>query len=264
MASVTPHVVLLLALSAACTELAPGSDKLDFARTSLMEAGSRVDPRWACLDAAPEASAVALGASPVLTLAAVDIASGAPPEGLTARACRRLDVDCLAPVVSGVTLADDNALHLQVPRGFDGFVELTSPTSVPTMYFVNQPMLVDRVESFRLLNPLGQQALATQVGVTLEPDLGHLLIRVFDCDGAPASGVRLSNDRGGEPFSFVNGLPNTGADVTTADGLGGFINVPPVLIVLQGLKVDDARVISTPSVSVRSQWFTYGDVEPPR
>jgi hypothetical protein len=132
------------------------------------------------------------------------------------------------------------------------------------MYFLNQPMLVDRVESFRLLNPLGQQALAMQVGVTLEPELGHLLIRVFDCEGAPASGVQLSNDRGGEPFSFVSGLPSTGADVTTADGLGGFINVPPVLVVLQGVEVDDKRVISTPSVSVRSQWFTYGDVEPPR
>jgi hypothetical protein len=229
-----------------------------------MEAGAPPDPRWACLDEPPQASAVALGAQPTLTLVPVDIASGAPPEGLMARACRRLDVDCLTPVTSGVTLADDNALHLPVPRGFDGFVELTSPASVSTMYFVNQPMLADRVEAFRLLNRPGLQALATQGGVTLDPELGHLLIRVFDCEGAPASGIQLSNDRGGEPFSFVNGLPSTGADVTTADGLGGFVNVPPVLVVLQGLKVDDGRVVSTPSVSVRSSWFTYGDVEPPR
>ena len=263
MATLMRGVVLFLALSA-CTELAPGSDTLDLTRANLMEAGSPLDPRWACLDEPPEASAVALGAQPTLTLVPVDIASGAPPEGLTARACQRLDVDCLTPVTSGVTLADDNALHLQVPRGFDGFVELTSPASVSTMYFVNQPMLADRVESFRLLNRPGLQALATQGGVTLEPELGHLLIRVFDCEGAAASGVQLSNDRGGEPFSFVNGLPSTGADVTTADGLGGFVNVPPVLVVLQGLKVDDGRVISTPSVSVRSGWFTYGDVEPPR
>lgn len=264
MARVTPHAAVLLALSAACTELAPGSDTLSSTRANLMEAGSRVDPRWACLDEPPGASAVALVAQPVLTLAPVDIASGAPPEGLTARACQRLDVDCLSPVVNGVTLSEDNALHLRVPRGFDGFVELTSPASVPTMYFVNRPMLVDRVESFRLLNPRGLQALAMQGGVTLEPELGHLLIRVFDCEGAPASGIQLSNDRGGEPFSFVNGLPSTGADVTTADGLGGFVNVPPVLVVLQGLKVDDERVISTPSVSVRQRWFTYGDIEPPR
>lgn len=264
MARVPPHGVFFLALSAACTELAPGSDTLDSARALLLEAGSPVDPRWACLDEPPRPSAVALGAQPVLTLTPVDIASGVAPEGLTARACQRLDVDCLAPVASGVTLGDDDALHLRVPRGFDGFVELTSDASVPTMYFVNQPMLADRAESFRLLNPPGLRALAMQGGVTLEPELGHLLVRVFDCEGAPASGIQMSNDRGGEPFSFVNGLPSTGADVTTPDGLGGFVNVPPVLVVLQGLKVDDGRVISTPSVSVRSGWFTYGDVEPPR
>lgn len=264
MAWIKPRAVVLFLLSAACTELAPGSDRLDSAQGQLLEAGSRVDPRWACLEGPPEATAVALGAQPVLTLAAVDIASGVPPQGLTARACQRLDVDCLTPVVSGVTLATDGALHLSVPRGFDGFVELTSPVSVSTLYFVNRPMLVDRVESFRLLNPRGLQALAMQGGVTLNPELGHLLIRVFDCEGAPASGVRLSNDRGGEPFSFVNGLPSTGVDVTTADGLGGFVNVPPVLVVLQGAEVDAGRVINTPSVSVRAQWFTYGDVEPPR
>lgn len=245
-----------------CTELASGSDTLGVGSVRSREAGAPVDPRWVCLEEPGAASAIALGAEPVLTLAPVDIASGLPPDDLTARACQRLDVDCLTPVVSGVGLAADGAVHLPVPPGFDGFVELTSPSSVPTMYFVNQPMFANRVESFRLLNPLGLLALATQGGVTLDPELGHLLIRTFDCEGAPAEGIQLSNDRGGQSFSFVAGLPSIGVDVTTADGLGGFVNVPPVLVVLRGRLVEDERVVGTPSVSVRRQWFTYGDVEP--
>lgn len=253
-----------LLLSLGCTELAPGSDRLQSTEASLKEAGAPVDARWACLGEAPEPAAMALGVQPVLTLRVVDIGSGIAPAELTARACQRLDVNCLTPVVSDVALSEDGALHLPVPLTFDGFVELRSPASVPTMYFVNQPMLGDRVESFRLLNYLGFRALATQGGVLVDPELGHLLIRSFDCEGAPASSVRLSNDKGGEPFSFVAGLPSIGADVTTADGLGGFVNVPPVLVVVEGRQLDADRVISRVSVSVRAGWFTYGDVEPLR
>jgi hypothetical protein len=165
--------------------------------------------------------------------------------------------------VDGVSVSIDGVLHLPLSQGFDGFIELTSPSSVSTMFFVNQPLMTDSREAFRIINQMGLQALAASSGVTIDPALGHLVVRAFDCEGAPASNVQFSTNRaGGAVFSFANGLPNAGADVTTSDGLGGFVNVPPGLVVVQGIEVESQRPSGSMSVLVREGWFTYGNLEP--
>jgi hypothetical protein len=254
---------LAAALAAsACTELAPGSDRLgSVVAGNLPEAGAP-DPSWACLDAPPPGAADRVVPSVELALNVVDTVSGVAPEGLTARACAKIDVTCATPLAGPVTVADDGVLHLPVQRLFDGFVELTSPTSVPTMYFLNRELTRDSTETLTIISAAALGALAGQGGVALEPTLGHLLIRAFDCLGAPASGVQLFSSVGGLPFAFVDGLPSVGQDVTTASGLGGFVNVPVGLAVLEGRRVEGARNLGQANVVVRSGWFTYGDVEP--
>jgi hypothetical protein len=198
-----------------------------------------------------------------LRLTVTDTVDGMPPEGLVGRACARLDVMCDRPLTDPVAPGvDDGSIHLSVPWQFDGFIELTSPTTVPTMFFVNQPLMRPTIEAFDIVSRLALGGLALQGNVALDPTLGHVLIRTFDCQGEPAAGVELSNSLDGQAFAFVDGLPQVGANVTTTDGIGGFVNVPTLIAVLQGIMAESAREVGRTTVTVRAGWFSYGDVEP--
>jgi hypothetical protein len=153
-------------------------------------------------------------------------------------------------------------MHLSVPQRFDGFVEITSPSTVPTLYFVNRELMRDTAENFAIITRAALAGLAMQGNVTLDPALGHVLIRTFNCERQPASGVQLSNDKEGRPFVFVDGFPVMDRDETTEDGIGGFVNVPLEIVVLQGFIRGHDGPVSNASVIVRPGWFSYGDVEP--
>ena len=253
---------LVALASGACTELAPGSDRLVTTVAANLPDATAPDPRWACLDEAVSGSADRTVPTVVLTLNVTDTITGAAPEGLSARACEKIDVGCASPLMAPTTVAADGQLHLPVHQGFDGYVELTSPANVSTMYFLNRELRRDSTEALTTISSAALTALAAQGGVALDPMLGHLLLRAFDCLGEPASGVELFSNVGGIPFAFVDGLPNVGADVTTASGLGGFVNVPVGLAVLEGRRVEGERSLGQANVVVRTGWFTYGDVEP--
>jgi hypothetical protein len=252
----------VLALSA-CTELAPGGDRLPQQFQSVQpDAGPPPDTRWGCLDGPISTAAAPLVPTVELALSVADTVTGMPPAGLTARACARLDVMCSTPLTPDVSPAIDGALHLAVPQEFDGFVELRSPATVPTMFFINQALMRNTADGFGIISGLALAGLAMGGGVMLDPALGHVLIRTFDCQGNPASGVELSNNRGGQPFAFERGLPVVGQDETTGDGVGGFVNVPLDYVVLRGIVVEHGIELGTASVTVRPGWFSYGDVEP--
>jgi hypothetical protein len=258
-------VIASVAALSGCTELAPGGDLLPQSfQPNQPDAGPapEADTRWGCLDQPIATTAVPLVPRVDLALTVTDTVTGAPPEGLSARACSRLNVDCDTPLTPDVSPAIDGAMHLSVPQRFDGFVEIRSPATVPTLYFMNQELMRDTAESFAIISTLALAGLATQDNVTLEPERGFVLIRTFDCQGAPAGGVELSNDKGGQPFAFVDGFPVVGRDETSGDGIGGFVNIPTGIVVVQGVVREHGTVLSNASVIVRPGWFSYGDVEP--
>jgi hypothetical protein len=256
-------VVSGVALSG-CTELASGNDLLpQTLQPNQPDAGPGPETPWGCLDAPEPPTASPLVPRVDLALTVVDTVTGAPPAGLSARACARLEVGCDNPLTPDVSpTSDDPTMHLLVPQRFDGFVEIRSPATVPTMYFINQELVRDTAESFAIISTLALARLATQDNVTLDPARGFVLIRTFDCQGAPASGVELSSDNDGQPFAFVDGFPVVGRDETSADGIGGFVNVPLGIAVLQGIVREHGTALSNASVIVRSGWFSYSDIEP--
>ena len=248
---------------AACTELAPGSDRLDQTVVSnLPDAGADLDPRWACLEEPSLGGADRLVPTVELTLAVTDTVTGTTPAALNVRACAKLDVSCSTPLTAAVGIADDGLVHLTVRQGFDGFVELTSPNIISTLYFLNRPLMRDSAKALATVSTVALGALAAQGNVTLDPTLGHVLVRAFDCFGDPAAGVELWSDVGGLPFVIIAGLPSVGVQVTTEAGVGGFVNVPVGYAVLDGRWVAGDRRFGTANVVVRQGWFTYGDVEP--
>jgi hypothetical protein len=176
--------------------------------------------------------------------------------------CDKLDVNCGMPLTAAVSPSTDGVMHLTAPWNFDGFVEITSPGTVSTMYFVNRPLRRDTARSFGIISTLALSGLAMQARIPLEPTLGHILIYVFDCMGDPASDVQLASDVGGLPFAFVGGLPNIGTDVTSMQGIGGFVNVPAGYALLQGHRVEGERLLGMANVTVRPGWFSYSDIQP--
>ena len=256
-----------LAGGSACTELAPGTDILRATPEQLGAAdggAERVDPRWACLGKTAAPSAVALRPSVGLTLAVLDPALQTTPAGLQVRACNRIDVDCMTPALAATGVSSDGLVHLSLDQGFNGFLEITSPTIVPFLFFVSRPLQTERQETLNVIGPGALQALAGSGDVTINQTLGFLLLRSFDCQGELTPGVAISNGAGGEPFNFVDGLPNVGGDVTESDGIVGFVNVPTGSVVAQGIEQNTGALTGTVNVVVRRGWFTYGDLNPPR
>jgi hypothetical protein len=246
----------------ACTELAPGTDSLTQGIGSNLADASTEDPRWSCLDEPAANSADRQVPTVDFAVGVLDTVTNTLPEGVTARACAKRDVSCSTPLVAPVSPSGDGLMHLDVAQGFDGYVEITSPATVATMYFLNRALMRDTTRSLPIVSRLALGALAMGANISLDPAQGHVLMSVFDCMGDAAGDIQLVNDTGGLPFVFVDGLPQIGTDVTSPTGIGGFVNVPAGFAVLQGRLAADQRAIGVTNVVVRGEWFSYSDIQP--
>jgi hypothetical protein len=255
---------------AGCAELAPGSvefgaDPLSLPDAGILQGGSLVDPAWACLDSSAPAEPPPEVERVSFTLPVVDSATGLPPPDLTTFACQLIDVNCLTPVnPEPVGVSEDGLVHLSLPFEFGGFVEIRSSETVPSLFFVHEPLRQDTVtQPLPLISTGALVALATNNGVSLDStNDGLLLIRTYDCDGESAANVHLSTDRGGQLFTFVGGLPLVGDNPTSDDGIGGFINVPPGFARVEGRHTRTGQLTGAASLVVRPEWMTYGDLHP--
>ena len=107
------------------------------------------------------------------------------------------------------------------------------PTFAPALVFFNPPILRD-VEKPLVVQmvPTGAfPALAQAAGVALDPTAGNLFITALDCDGRPASGVKLSmgDQLAGKVTALylVEGVISNTASETDESGTAGFMGVPP-------------------------------------
>lgn len=263
-----PALSALLALGAlpACTEFADEDDIASMTEQPNSPGGlgsfggqGQESPEWACIGGEPEAPPAELGTSTVtFSIFIADTVSRQPPPGLTVAACSPLDVECASPMVDGIRPDENGMIHAQVPQNFAGFFRVVSDQSVPAVLYVDRPVTANiTAEPMLVIGDAAFKALTSGQGVTIDEQMGHLLLRAFDCNGVSSPQMRFTNNRGGQPFAFVDGLPVVGETITDAQGTAGFINVLPGLAVVQSQRVSDARVTSTASGQVRAGWFTY-------
>jgi len=186
---------------------------------------------WSCLGHVGWPS----GTSGNVTLAVpvVDVITSAFPSGLVVRACSKLDVACTSPLSATVDVASTpGLLKVTLASGFDGYLELTSPTITPALFFVVRPVREDTTLTTHLpvVAPSGFEGIAQAIGATLDlTTMGHVYALAEDCGGAPASGVRFEIDRETTqtaPYSMINNVPVSTAPSTDVSGAGGFLNVP--------------------------------------
>jgi hypothetical protein len=264
-------------VSSACTEFEAGSDTL----AATMElpinpaqggsggslAGDPSGP-WSCLGREPLASPpLELGSTTVTySIFIADTVTRQPPPGLEVSACSPLDIECARPMAESVPPDADGLVRMRVPRNFSGFFRVLSDQTVPAVLFIAGAVQADTNAAPMLLIGQGPfQVLTQSQGVAIDPNMGHLLLRAYDCDRAPAAGIRFTNDKGGQPFAFVDGLPVVGQTITDAQGTAGFLNVLPGVAVVQSLQASSPGLLTrTGSGRVRAGWFTYIDLDAAR
>jgi hypothetical protein len=134
------------------------------------------------------------------------------------------------PVVNvDIELPGTNAYVIEF---FDPSAPPTNPT-VPDVLFFNRVPTNNLVgaPAIRLIPFQVAQTIANNFQFTLDPTLGIVLLRVFNCLKAPASGVFFTITPAPEgiiPFTYSNGNPTNQALTTDETGQFGFANASPV------------------------------------
>jgi hypothetical protein len=223
------------------------------------------DPKWSCLDQ-PAVATTEPGPFNV-TFKLTDILSQSPQVGITAKACRKLDVNCEKPDGASLLTDENGEVTFQIARGFTGYMEFSGGTIMPGMYFFNPPVDSDRASvAVQIVTPGIVDALTKSIGSPQQPDLGLMLINAQDCQGAAGVNVTFvagGTGQGAPGFYSIGGLPASNATATDSAGYGGFVNVTPGTVPIKGIINDiDGIEMQTISLLVRAGTITYGRVVP--
>jgi hypothetical protein len=197
-----------------------------------------------------------------MTVYVTDFVTQKPFAGVTLKACGKNDPICaMAPTV--VTDANGTAV-LDVPAGFDGYVDGSGGGIYPFLGYVPFPVVVDRFQGFGVLTNATFAAFASLLG-TPDPMRGHVALSALDCNGTPAAHVVFEaspTDSETIPFFLAGQLPTTNATETDARGGGGFGNLVPGVVTVRskvpalGLKVHESTVL------IRANTFTFKNLWP--
>jgi hypothetical protein len=228
------------------------------------------DTAWACVGSVKWPST---GSGQVaLTLQVVDVVASAPPTGLAIRACSKLDTNCTNPLQSSFTQDAQGRFVVMVSAGFEGYLELTTPTNVPpitpALFFPIRPVFTDTTvpNPVPVVSTQGFQQIAAAIGTTLDLETsGHVYALASDCTDVAASGAHFTLDKQGantSAYYMINGTPVGTAPATDVSGAGGFLNVQPGFANLtSSVSVTGAR-IGQSSFVVRAGAVSYPRVLP--
>ena len=184
----------------------------------------------------------------------------AEPKPFLIAACKRLDTQCASPV--GMTMAEQGVqVDLEVPTGFQGFLQVTNPDAVSAMVFLGQKAQQDtRFWDLTIPTPVDVTLIASATSTPIDSSLSTLVMIARDCDRSPLAGVVASNSTGGTGFYFSAMAPDKTLKATTEEGAAGFTNVPAGTAILGG--VFQGRPMSPTAVEARGGWFSYAEVFP--
>lgn len=252
----------------ACTEFEPGTDELtenggvaDTSAGALMPAVGR---DWTCLGELRAEPMVARDninpARLVQSVQVLTLREGLVPPESVVRACAQRDLACDNPLTPSLPVDAQGWVDMPLFDGFDGYLEVTSPSTVPMMLFYQEPLRgtsrIDGEPLAQLEVPVLAQ-LSAALGSPQQAELGLLILRAFDCNGDGAPGVRFTVDRPGVPYYFVAGLPSSMVTETDGSGLGGFLNVPIGITVVDGALTSGEADFTLPrTLFTRPGWMT--------
>jgi hypothetical protein len=261
------------ALLPGCTEFAPASDRLDPAGVTEVTLTGRADATpvietssdWSCLDDPPATNPSLSFAGMVSYAVPVRSLFGAPLVNVRVSVCTAADFSCATPVTQVAGLDASSVLSIQVPVGFNGFLEIQAEGHLPTVFYMRKPVFANTEDPLPIL-PIpaaGVPQLAMIVGTEVVAELAIMAVAVIDCHGQRAPGVAFSNNLGGRVFYFVDGVPSAAATVTDPQGLGGFVNAPLRLSEVQAHVEASGRLIGERTLLPRAGWLNVVQLRPP-
>lgn len=254
--------VVCAVLTGACSEYKPASDTLESvaqANTPRMGNGN-----WSCLrsDTEPPPLPGVPGARVLYGIRLVDLATGMPFPDVTVRACSLVDPECKAPVTPMLPANADGIVEIPLTENFLGYLEIDSPSAVPYIFHLPDGGLrTMRDFDLAMISRENFEGLSQALGVPLDPVMGAIAVRAFDCGRNPAEGVMLNNSTGGQAWYFDVSLPTLGRTYTDRGGLGGFVNARPGVADFDALLTDGTQ-LTTKRIIVRQQWMTAGYMRP--
>jgi hypothetical protein len=258
--------ILLATALSACTSYEPASDTLPDDAVGQLAAAAPGES-WDCLERGAEPLPVPTVAQAndrvVYSVQFVDLSTGRIYPDAQVRACGVADINCEAPVTNTLRVDAQGWVDLPLFRNFAGFLEVTSSEALPYLFYLTEPLVASTVEyPIVTVSLTSVGALVELLGVDPEPGTGFIALRAFDCDGDTAPGATVSGTDEGVPWYFVDGLPTSTATATGPDGLGGFVNTPPGLAVVDLKAPNGVSIRGAQSVVVRPNWVSSAYVRP--
>ena len=181
-----------------------------------------------------------------------------------------LDPSCTPIAPDDVISDDDGRLVLEVPYGMHGAVIITGGDDiVSTLVYIDPPPTAAESDIFiPVLDTTSVALMSMLTGKAIDAETGLVLVSTPDCTlqyNPFTPGVRYTLDSVGpttEQFYLVDQLPDTTADATGPNGVGGFVNVPPGLAAINAVLVADDLAIGHGNFLVRKGWLTYAVISP--
>jgi hypothetical protein len=240
-----------------------------FAESLCRQSVCVTDPVWGCLGKVNWPEPIA-GGKVTARLHLEDLLTTVPITDATARMCSKLDTACEMPIAAGFTSDQEGILSVEMDKHFDGFIEISSPTTLsPLLYFFYPPVDQDRdIPYVPLVPPAAFFKLAEQTNAGIKFDRGAAIAISYDCSNATTPGLQFSVDRDETkedlklPFFMEKGLPSLTAIETDVSGQGGFINVDPGIRRLSAARRQNGAHVGTVSVVVRPGLITYTTMVP--
>jgi hypothetical protein len=189
--------------------------------------------------------------------------------GISVRPCPKLDFSCTTPVGPAVKTDASGSATLDLPAGFDGYLEIDNGTkTVPALWYFSPVPIKDGTYNVALLSPTSFDRIAAGVGATIDPNAGHAFIFALDCTstyGTFAAGMSFSSDQGSaetSAFYLINGIPSKKATATDASGVGGFANLPPGTVTVTASVAATGARSGSISALIRTGVITYAPIAP--
>jgi hypothetical protein len=185
--------------------------------------------------------------------------------------CARTDIDCAHPVAHGSTNETGRVVvTFQEPgstdfRGFDGYVQLTSPEIVSYRWFWGGPLsesslrLIDRPDSkaaIRVMTPADATQLGSGLGIAYDATVTALFALVVDCEWHPSSGVQVAISPTSPNVKEFYGLSPTATVTDMSNPVVTFAYVPEGSVDVIATPMATRKPSSRQTVTVRKGWFT--------
>lgn len=192
-----------------------------------------------------------------------DFVDEKPLANIGLKACLRADVGCLNPFSTAVSDADGSA-PLALPYAFDGYWLLLPPEGSSLVTYVVHELPPPELDmqvavTTQPILRSSLELLAGIVGVTLNPERGHLSASVVDCDLKRVSGIVLEADpmpADARVFYLENKLPNPQRTSTDENAQAGFANLAPGLVTITAKIAESGKIVARYPALVQADRFT--------